>query len=113
MTDTADILIKGTGVLNKWKWPEIKGLHSFKGSLMHTAGWDPKFDWTNKRVALIGAGSSGIQVLPHIQPKAKHVFHYMRGKTWISPVGYAAEVGGGVNRGMSVNSFLGRMCCKV
>ncbi|RSL94534.1 hypothetical protein CDV31_014277 [Fusarium ambrosium] len=98
VTDTADILIKGTGVLNKWKWPEIKGLHSFRGSLMHTAGWDPKFDWTDKRIALIGAGSSGIQVLPHIRPKAKHVFHYMRGKTWISPVGYAAEVGGGVNR---------------
>lgn len=66
---------------------------------MHTAGWDPKFDWTNKTVALIGAGSSGIQVLPHIQPQAKKVVHFMRGKTWISPVGYAAEVGGGINRG--------------
>ncbi|KAI8717009.1 hypothetical protein NCS52_00996100 [Fusarium sp. LHS14.1] len=98
VTDTADILIKGTGILNKWKWPEIKGLQSFKGSLMHTAGWDPKFDWAEKRVALIGAGSSGIQVLPHIQSKAKHIFHYMRGKTWISPVGYAAEVGRGANR---------------
>ncbi|KAF4999687.1 hypothetical protein FDECE_11441 [Fusarium decemcellulare] len=98
VTDTADILVKGTGILNKWKWPEIKGLQTFKGHLMHTAGWDPKFDWTDKRVALIGAGSSGIQVLPHIQPKAKHVFHFMRGKTWISPVSYAAEVSGGVNR---------------
>ncbi|KAM0543828.1 hypothetical protein ACHAPJ_012135 [Fusarium lateritium] len=97
-TDTADILIKGTGVLNKWKWPDFKGLKSFKGDLMHTAGWDPEFDWENKTVALIGAGSSGIQVLPQIQPKAKRVFHYMRGKTWISPVGYASEVGGGVNR---------------
>lgn len=102
MTDTADIFIKGTGVLNKWKWPAFKGLRKFKGDLMHTAGWDPKFDWTNKTVALIGAGSSGIQVLPHIQPKAKRVFHYMRGKTWISPVGYAAEVGGGINTGESM-----------
>ncbi|KAH7339230.1 hypothetical protein BKA66DRAFT_435055 [Pyrenochaeta sp. MPI-SDFR-AT-0127] len=97
VTDTADILIKGTGVLNKWKWPAFKGLEKFKGDLMHTAGWDPKFDWTDKTVALIGAGSSGIQVLPHIQPKAKRVLHYMRGKTWISPVGYAAEVNGGLN----------------
>lgn len=99
LTDTADILVKGTGILNKWKWPDLKGLQTFKGNLMHTAGWDSKFDWTNKTVALIGAGSSGIQVLPHIQPKAKKVVHFMRGKTWISPVGYAAEVGGGINRG--------------
>ena len=65
---------------------------------MHTAGWDPKFDWTDKRIALIGAGSSGIQVLPTIQPAAKRVYHYMRGKTWISPVGYAAEITGGGNK---------------
>ncbi|KAM5353133.1 hypothetical protein ACJZ2D_016981 [Fusarium nematophilum] len=91
VTYTADILIKGTGILNKWKWPEIKGLNSFKGELIHTGGWDPEFDWTNN-VALIGVGSSGIQ------PKAKRVFQYMRGKTWISLVGYAAEVGGGINR---------------
>ncbi|KAK2596480.1 hypothetical protein N8I77_013368 [Diaporthe amygdali] len=95
--DTADVLIRGTGLLNKWKWPDIKGLHSFKGSLMHTANFDPTFDWTDKTVALIGAGSTGIQVLPHIQPEAKHVFHYIRGKTWISPVGYGADIGGGSN----------------
>lgn len=72
---------------------------------MHTACWDPNFDWENKKVALIGAGSSGIQVLPTIQPLSQHVYHYMRGKTWISPVGYAAEVGGGKNRGLSILEF--------
>lgn len=66
---------------------------------MHTASWDPNFDWTDKNVALIGAGSSGIQVLPQIQPGARRVFHYMRGRTWISPVGYAAEVSGNTNSG--------------
>jgi cation diffusion facilitator CzcD-associated flavoprotein CzcO len=68
---------------------------------MHTANFNPNFDWTGKNVALIGAGSTGIQVLPNIQPRAKRVFHYMKGKTWISPVGYAAEVGGGKNFGAS------------
>jgi cation diffusion facilitator CzcD-associated flavoprotein CzcO len=60
---------------------------------MHSANWDTSFDWTEKRVALIGAGSSGIQILPQIQPKAKQVVHFMKGKTWISPVGYGAEEG--------------------
>ncbi|KXS94913.1 hypothetical protein AC578_7670 [Pseudocercospora eumusae] len=43
-----------------------------------------------KTVALIGAANSGIQVLP----KANKILHFMRGKTWISPVGYGAEEGG-------------------
>ncbi|KAI1613103.1 hypothetical protein EDD36DRAFT_488132 [Exophiala viscosa] len=91
VTDTCDILLKGTGLLNTWKWPDIPGLHDFKGPYMHSANWDSSFDWTDKRVALIGAGSSGIQILPNIQPKAKQVVHFMKGKTWISPVGYGAE----------------------
>lgn len=44
-----------------------------------------------KDIALIGAGSSGIQVLPNIQPIAKRVDHYMSGKTWISPIGFGSE----------------------
>ncbi len=93
ITDTADIFLKGTGILNRWKWPDIEGLHSFKGPVLHSARWDPSFDWSDKTVALIGAGSTGIQILPKIQPKAKRVIHYMKGKTWISPVGYGAEQG--------------------
>ncbi|KAG7423143.1 FAD-binding monooxygenase moxY [Fusarium oxysporum f. sp. raphani] len=95
--DTADILITGTGLLNRWKWPDIRGLRSFKGKLMHTARFDPEYELAGKRIALIGAGSTGIQTLPHIQPKAAHIFHYMKGKTWISPVGYGAEVARGGN----------------
>lgn len=42
--DEADVLITGTGILNEWKWPNIAGLHSFKGDLVHTAAWDETFD---------------------------------------------------------------------
>lgn len=42
-------------------------------------------------VALIGAGSSGIQILPQIQPYAKRVDHYMASKTWISPIGFGSQ----------------------
>ncbi|KAF9891223.1 hypothetical protein FE257_004787 [Aspergillus nanangensis] len=98
--DTADIFIRATGLLNKWKWPDIDGLHTYTGKLMHTARFDPSYDLVEKRIALIGAGSTGIQILPQIQAKAKRVFHYMKGKTWISPRGYAAELGGGGNWGV-------------
>ena len=85
------VVIDGCGVLNKWKWPDIEGLSSYKGKMVHSANWDPEVDVTGKNVALIGAGSSGIQILPQIQPSAKRVDHYMSGKTWISPIGFGSE----------------------
>ncbi|KAH8686321.1 hypothetical protein BGZ61DRAFT_355017 [Ilyonectria robusta] len=82
--DEADVFITGTGLLNEWKWPAIDGLHSFKGELLHTANWNQKWDATDKTVAVIGAGSSGIQVVPALVSKVKAMDHYVRGKTWIS-----------------------------
>lgn len=87
----ADVVCSAIGILNQWKWPEIPGLDTFQGDLFHSANYDPKYDLTGKRVALIGGGSSGIQILPQIQPKAAHVDHYMKGKTWIPPAGIGGE----------------------
>lgn len=42
--DSADVLVTGEGVLNEWKWPEIDGIKSFKGHLLHSANWDPQID---------------------------------------------------------------------
>ena len=44
--DSCDILISGTGPLNDLKWPDIPGLQSFKGKLLHSAKWDESYDWT-------------------------------------------------------------------
>lgn len=91
VTDTADVVISAVGTLNAWKWPDIPGLDSFKGPKMHSANWDTSFNVDGKTVALIGGGSSGIQILPQIQPKAARVHHNMKGKTWIPPVGFGAQ----------------------
>ncbi|KKA24407.1 Cyclohexanone monooxygenase [Rasamsonia emersonii CBS 393.64] len=90
--DTADIVCSATGILNHWRWPNIPNLHSFQGKLVHSAAYNPTYDLSGKRVALIGGGSSGIQILPRIQPLAKRVDHYMKGRNWIPPVGFGAEV---------------------
>lgn len=44
-TDQSDILIQATGALNSWKWPNIEGLESFKGELLHSACWDENFEY--------------------------------------------------------------------
>ncbi|KAM0751744.1 FAD/NAD-P-binding domain-containing protein [Meredithblackwellia eburnea MCA 4105] len=83
-TNDCDVLFNVGGVLNLWKWPNIKGLHSFKGDLCHTARWPKGLDAKGKRIAVIGSGSSGIQLLAHVQPEAEQVFHWIRSPTWIT-----------------------------
>lgn len=64
--DFADLLISGQGVLNKWKWPDIQGLEAFKGHKCHSAAWDTNFDYSQKTIAVIGNGSSGVQIIPKV-----------------------------------------------
>ena len=90
ITDSADILINGSGILNKWRWPSIPGIDSYQGKLLHSAAWDPEVSMEGKRVALIGNGSSAIQILPQIQKQAAHITTYIRTPTWISS-NFAAE----------------------
>ncbi|KAK2741708.1 hypothetical protein FQN55_008207 [Onygenales sp. PD_40] len=82
--EKVDVLITAVGHFNAWKLPSYEGIESFRGQLFHTSNWDPKFDASGKRVALIGNGASGLQVLPFLQQTAAHVDHYARNKTWIA-----------------------------
>lgn len=82
--DEADVLINASGILNRWKMPNIEGLDQFGGKVFHTARWDKSYDWTDKKIAVIGNGSSGIQVVPSLQPKAAKIVNYIRNPTWVS-----------------------------
>ncbi|KLO16411.1 FAD/NAD-binding domain-containing protein [Schizopora paradoxa] len=92
--DTADFVLSGAGGLSRWKWPEIEGLESFKGTLVHSAAWDvgedgetwqeSVKDWGEKRVGVIGVGSSALQVVPSLQPHVASLKNYVRGKTWLA-----------------------------
>ncbi|KAL5340957.1 hypothetical protein BJX70DRAFT_406699 [Aspergillus crustosus] len=83
--DEVDVFINAGGVLNKWQWPKIPGLESFKGKLVHSARWDQDYDFTNKKVASIGIGSSGIQIVPQLAKHVSSMDVYVRTQTWISP----------------------------
>lgn len=82
--DEADILLNASGILNRWKMPNIEGFDKFAGKLVHTASWDKSYNWEGKRIAVLGNGSSGIQVVPALQPKAGHLVNYIRHPTWVS-----------------------------
>lgn len=86
ISDHCDVLINASGILNNWQWPAIPGIDKYKGVLLHTANWDDKIDLAGRHVGLIGNGSSGIQVLPTIQPHVGKVTTFIREPTWVSPV---------------------------
>ena len=92
--DECDIFISGTGFVNNWKWPAIPGRVDYQGELFHSAIW-PKGHTFRKdqTVALIGNGSSGIQILPAILDQVKKVYVFIRNPTWIT-AGFAQKYAG-------------------
>lgn len=83
--DYATFLLDGTGILNDWKWPDVPGLQDFRGTLIHTARWPEGFDHRGKVVAVIGNGSTGVQLVPEIQPGVEKLYHFVRTPTWVIP----------------------------
>jgi len=82
LRDEADFVIAATGVLHHAKYPDIKGLASFAGPVVHSARWDDELELDGKRVAVIGAGSTGVQIVAALTGKSK-VMHFQRSAQWM------------------------------
>jgi cation diffusion facilitator CzcD-associated flavoprotein CzcO len=92
--DECDVLISATGFLSKWRWPGIPGLQEFGGHLCHSAVWDGEYDFRGKNVAVIGNGSSAIQIVPQLVGKVGHLTNFVRRPTYITPGLGSAIIGG-------------------
>ncbi|KAJ6538629.1 cyclohexanone monooxygenase [Mycena vulgaris] len=93
ISDTADFLVNATGFLNAWKWPKINGLDSYQGKLVHTARYPQDLKLDGLDVAIVGAGSTAVQVIPTITPTVKSLTAFIRSSIWITP-GFAAKYAG-------------------
>ena len=85
---TARFCLMATGPLSAAMTPNFTGLDTFAGEVYHTARWpyDP-VDFTGKRVAVIGTGSSGIQSIPIIAEQAAHLYVFQRTPNFSIPAG--------------------------
>ncbi len=96
---TARLCIMATGCLSAARLPDIPGLAAFGGDTYHTGHWPHGgVDFTGKRVAVIGTGSSAIQSVPVIAEQAAHVTVFQRTPNFSIPSrnkamdeGYEAE----------------------
>lgn len=83
-------IISATGGLSVPHYPEIDGLDDFAGQAHHTGAWPhTPVDFAGKRVAIIGNGPSGAQLLPAIVDIVESVDLYQRTPTWTTPLNNA------------------------
>jgi len=83
---SARFCIMATGCLSSPNLPQFEGLESFQGDRYHTGYWPHEpVDFTGKRVAVIGTGSSAVQSIPIIAAQASHVTVFQRTPNYAVP----------------------------
>ena len=80
-------LIAGIGLLSQPTMPKIEGADSFTGPSFHTSRWPHSpVDFSNKRVAIIGTGASGVQAIQEICKNVGHLTVFQRRPNWCAPL---------------------------
>jgi cation diffusion facilitator CzcD-associated flavoprotein CzcO len=79
------LLVPALGGLSRPAWPDIPGLDTFTGRIVHSQQWDPTLDLSGRRVAVIGTGASAVQLIPPVARKAQQLDIYQRTPNWIIP----------------------------
>ena len=76
--------VSASGLLVEPRMPNIPGIGSFDGKLVHSARWDHDYDLEGKRVAVIGTGATAIQLVPAIVDRVSHLDIYQRTPIWLT-----------------------------
>lgn len=63
--------------------PELPGLDSFAGPVVHPQQWPENFDYANKRVLVIGSGATAMTLVPAMASTAAHVIMLQRSPTYV------------------------------
>ncbi|OCK77439.1 cyclohexanone monooxygenase [Lepidopterella palustris CBS 459.81] len=83
----ARYLVTALGLLSRQNYPDIPGMESFKGVKCHTAAWDSSIELKDKRVGVIGCGSTGVQVITEIAKTVQHLVCFQRHPQYSVPSG--------------------------
>lgn len=79
------VVVLAHGALHQPNIPDLPGMGRFKGTMFHSAQWDHSVDLTDKKVAVVGTGSSAVQFIPEIARTTAHVDVFQRNAHWVLP----------------------------
>jgi 4-hydroxyacetophenone monooxygenase len=82
--ERAAAVLTGAGHLNRPKYPDVSGRETFAGEQVHTSRWRD-IDLDGKRVAVVGVGAAGIQVIAAIAGKVDQLTVFQRQAHWVIP----------------------------
>ena len=82
---TCKYFVSAMGMISEPVIPKFKGMENFKGESFHSARWPEGLDYTGKRVGIIGAGSTTVQMLPVTAETAESVTVFQRTANFVMP----------------------------
>ena len=84
-TVEVEVLVAACGQLTRPRRPDVPGVGSFRGPVLHTARWDPAVTLRGRRVAVVGSGASAVQLVPAIADEVGHLTVYQRSAPHLVP----------------------------
>lgn len=81
----AKFVITARGFLNRPKLPTVPGIADFTGVSLHSTEWSPEVDVRGKRVGVVGAGATAVQLVDGIFDDVEHLTLFQRQPHWVLP----------------------------
>ena len=80
----SNFFISASGQFLKPNVPQVPGIDTYQGRVFHSTAWDHDYDYSGKRVAVVGTGSTGAQMVRGLAESAASVTVFQRSPNWIS-----------------------------
>lgn len=84
---TARYVVTALGPLSEPNWPNIPGREKFQGELYHTSRWPDTYDFSKRKVGIIGNGSTGVQLITSLAPQVGSLLCFQRHPQYTVPAG--------------------------
>ncbi|MGC4960263.1 flavin-containing monooxygenase [Gordonia sp. DT218] len=81
----ARVLVMAVGRLSEPHLPDVDGLESFTGTVVHTASWREDLLSGGERIGVVGTGASAVQVIPHLAESAEELVVFSRTPPYVVP----------------------------
>jgi 4-hydroxyacetophenone monooxygenase len=108
-THFANVVISAVGHLNRPSIPKIPGRELFRGKAFHSAEWPSDVEVEGKRVAVLGTGASGFQIVPTIAGQVESLKVFQRTPSWIlSTPNYLDDIRPGMRQLLKTVPYYGR-----